>query len=163
MPDKKKIVLIDDEADLCLLVKDNLEATGEFEVVTTINPKEAEDICRREKPDAVLVDNIMPGRRGSEIAKALKQDEELKNIPIVMVSGKGEMVYSKKKKQFQWLPNNPLTKDRGQIVESKDPEALSKGYGVDDYVSKPFATETLVEVINNVIAIARKRAEESQE
>ena len=157
----KKVLVIDDEADLCTLIKENLEATGQYSVVTSTNPLEAESLCQKEKPDLLLLDNIMPTRKGTEVAKALKNNPATKGIPIVMISGKGEMVYSKKKGQFQWMPNNPAAKDRGQITEGKDPEILSKAYGVDDYISKPFTTEILVQVIGDVIAKSEKAKEES--
>ena len=160
MAGQKKILVIDDEADLCTLIKENLETTGQFAVVTSTNPLEAESLCQKEKPDLLLLDNIMPARKGSEIAKALKSDSATKGIPIVMISGKGEMVYSKRKGQFQWMPNNPATKDRGQVAEGKNSEVLSKAYGVDDYISKPFTTEILVEVITDVIAKREKAKEE---
>ena len=160
MADKKKILVIDDEADLCILIKENLEGTGQYVVVTSTNPLEAESLCKREKPDLVLLDNIMPTRKGSEIVKVLKNDSGLKSIPIVMISGKGEMVYSKKKGQFLWQPNSPAAKGRGGVVEGKNPEILSKAYGVDDYISKPFTTEILVQVIGDVIAKSVKAQEE---
>lgn len=162
MPEKIKIVMIDDEADLCLLVKGNLEDTKEFEVVTVSDPTQAEAVCVKEKPHIILLDNVMPQKKGAEIAKILKKNEATKAIPIIMVSGKGEMVYSKKKNTFQWLPNNPMAQGRGQIAEGKDPEALSRAYGVEDYVSKPFMTDLLIQVIKEVLERTREaRGEEA--
>lgn len=151
MGDKIKIVMIDDEADLCLLVKSNLEDTGEYTVATSTNPETAESFIKQEAPNLLLLDNVMPKRKGGDIVKALKKDPELKRLPIIMVSGKGEMVFDKKKQEFKWMPNNPLTKDRGTLPDVKGAEALSQAYGVDDYVSKPFATELLIEVIKDVL------------
>ncbi len=162
MSEKKKIVMIDDEQELCFMVKGNLEDTGAFVVVTTSNALEAETLVQREKPDIVLLDVVMPGRRGNEIAISLRKNPETKNIPIVMVSGKGEMIYNKKKDEFKWQPNNPMTKGRGNLPEAKGADALSEAYGVDDYVSKPFTTELLVEVINGVFE-KRKKAKQKAE
>ncbi|MFH1360787.1 MAG: response regulator [Candidatus Omnitrophota bacterium] len=163
MSEKKKIVMIDDEPDLCLLVKGNLEETGEFNVVTHSDPLTAEALIQQEKPDLVLLDNVMKGKKGSEIAQALKKKDETKEIAIIMVSGKGEMVYSRKRDQFQWLPNNPMAQSRGEIVEGKDPQVLSTAYGVDDYVSKPFTTDLLIEVINDVLKKKQKQKEKETE
>src|SRR3989344_683866 len=102
MAEKIKIVMIDDEMDLCMLVKANLESNGNYEVAVTSNPQDAENFVRAQKPDIILLDNVMPVRKGSEIAASLKKSPDTKNIPIVVVSGKGEMVYNKKKNQFQW-------------------------------------------------------------
>ena len=120
MPKKIKVVMIDDEADLCLLVKSNLEDTGEYDVVTTSKPQEAKKICQKEKPDIIVLDNIMPTVKGSQIVKDLHGDPALKDTPVIMISGKGEMVYTKQKDQFQWRPDNPLARERGKVAEGKD-------------------------------------------
>ncbi len=151
MSGKKKVVMIDDEEDLCFVVKSNLEDNGEFEVVTTSNPNEAEDVIRREKPDVVLLDVVMPERPGQEIVAALRNDKELKKTPIIMVSGKGEMIFDKKKNEFKWLPNNPAAQNRPDLPDAKGAEALAEAYNADDYISKPFNTELLVQVINELL------------
>ena len=163
MSDKKKIIMIDDELDLCLLVKGNLEDTGEFEVLTTSDAPNAAALCQKEMPDLVLVDNVMPAKKGSEIVKELRKNAATKGIPIIMVSGKGEMIFSKKKGQFQWQPNNPVAQNRGEVVEGKDPEVLAKAYGVDDYISKPFTTELLLQVIKDVLERINKQKAETEE
>ena len=159
---KCKILMIDDEPDLCLLVKGNLEETGEFEVTTSTDPLQTEALCQSQAPDLILIDNVMPQRKGSDIVKALKKENSTKNIPVIMISGKGEMVFIKKK-GFQWQPNNPATRDRGEIVEGKDAEMLAQAYGVDDYISKPFTTELLIQVVKDVLEKARKKRERAEE
>ena len=162
MADKTKIVMIDDEEDLCLMVKANLEDMGEFEVATTTKPLEAENFVNQEKPDLILLDVVMPERQGSEVVEALKKNPETQGIPIIMVSGKGEMVYNRKKDDFKWMPNSKVVQCRGDIPDVKGAEALSGAYGVDDYVSKPFTTDLLVEVINEVLS-RYKKEEDSDE
>ncbi len=157
MSEKTKILVVDDEADFCLLVQDNLEDTEEFEVVTCTEPSRTEEVLRAEKPDLLLLDNVMPERKGSQIAKTLKANPEFKDLPIVMVSGRGEMVYFKRNDQFRWLPNTPLVQERGDIPDAKGVEALAEAYGVDDYVSKPFTTDILVEVIHEVLGKKNKK------
>ena len=163
MSDKIKIVMVDDETDLCLLVKSNLEETGEFEVVTISEPSAAEAVCRKEKPDLILLDNVMPKRMGSDVAKAIRSDADMKDTPIIMVSGKGEMVYNKKKHEFQWQPNNPMVKERGTLPDVKGAEELAKAYGANDYIAKPFTHQILVEVLNEVIAKAQKKKAAQEE
>jgi len=152
MPETIKVVMVDDESDLCFVVKSNLEEKGGYEVVTTSDPNEAEDVIRREQPNIVLLDVVMPQRGGQDIVTSLKKQDDLKKIPIVMVSGKGEMVFDKKKGEFKWMPNNPAAKDRGELPDAKGAEALAEAYGVDDYISKPFTTDLLVQVIGEVLA-----------
>jgi DNA-binding response OmpR family regulator len=163
MAEKTKILMIDDEQDLCFIVKANLEDTGNFAVVTTSNPLEAEDLIKRERPDLIMLDVVMPKRKGSDIVLSLKKDPDLKKIPIILVSGKGEMIYNKKKDEFKWMPNNPMVKDRGALPEAKGAEALAQAYGVDDYIAKPFTTDLLVEIVNETLAKSKKTAPPAQE
>ncbi len=163
MADPVKIVMIDDEQDLCALVKANLEETGEYQVVTSTDPLAAEELIRTEKPDLVLLDNVMPQKKGQEIAGRLKQEPETQNIPIIVISGKGEMVYNRKKDQFQWLPGNPMAKERGEIIDERNPERAAKAYGVEDYISKPFTTDILITVIRDVMKKARKKQGQEEE
>ncbi len=151
-----KVMMVDDEADFCTVLKENLESTGGFEVVFTTNPLEAEDLARRECPQVILLDNVMPQRKGADIVRALKAMEETRRIPVIMVSGRGEMVYNKKADSFKWLPNTSLVKNRGEIPESKNPEALASVYGVVEYVSKPVATDVLIDVIKEVVSKNQK-------
>jgi len=162
MSEKKKIVMIDDEEDLCFFVKSNLEHTQDYEVATTSNAEEAEDFCRKENPNIILIDNVMPGKSGVEIAKSIRGHEDTKDIPIIMISGKGEIVYSKKKGDFKWQPQATKGKETEDISDEKDAESLSRAYGVDDYIEKPFTTEILVQVINEVLEKKRKESEKEE-
>src|SRR3990167_4176080 len=152
MDEKKKVLVIDDDQGACLLVKHTLESTGEFDVATSSDIETAENLCIRERPDLLLLDNIFPGnKKGSDLVKILKAKDDTKGLPVIILSGKGEMIYSAKKQKFDWLPNNPVARSRGEIVDGKDPVVLAKAYGVDDYISKPFTSEILLEVVRDVL------------
>jgi CheY-like chemotaxis protein len=143
-----KLLVVDDEEDLCSLIKVNLESTGRFKVVTTTNPLDAEKLCQAIEPDLIILDVVMPQRKGSFIAESLKRNPSTQNIPIIIMSGFGEMNYCAKQKKWKWLPNNPIA-----IAQSKDmphdkiPRIAADTYGVDDYISKPFTTDELISVI----------------
>lgn len=156
MEKKFKLVMIDDEADLCTLVKKNLEDTGEFDVVTSSNPLDAEKVIRREKPDLVMLDMVMPQRRGDDVLVGIKKDAALKNIPIILVSGRGEMVFNKEKNAFKWMPNNPLAREQGEMPNVRGTDGLRKAYDVEDYVSKPFETAILAKIIKEILSRRRK-------
>ena len=81
-----KVLLIDDEADFCELLKANLEEAGEFEVLTTVNPQEGLQLARREHPDIILLDILMPGMDGGIVAETLKRDSSTSNIPIIFLT-----------------------------------------------------------------------------
>lgn len=163
MAEKKKVVVIDDEEDLCFLVKENLEATGEFEVIAVTDPLTAETVCKQHKPALVLLDVVMPTRKGSDVAKALKKDPLTKSIPIIIMSGLGEMVYFKDKAKWDWLPNRPIVRQRGEVIDEKVPRRAAEAYGVDAYISKPFATPDLVETINYLLLPASEKDPDAYE
>ncbi|MCX5708245.1 MAG: response regulator [Candidatus Omnitrophica bacterium] len=79
---KKKILIVDDEASFGKLVKMNLEDTGEYEVRAESKGAQAIPAAREFKPDFILLDIVMPDMDGGEVAQQLKEDKDLKNIPI---------------------------------------------------------------------------------
>ncbi|MCK5268078.1 MAG: response regulator [Spirochaetes bacterium] len=163
MSDKIKIAMIDDEEDLCLMVKANLEDMEGYEMVFSCHPEDAERFVKQEQPDVVLLDVVMPERKGTDVVMGIKQDPDMRHIPIIMVSGKGEMVYNNKNDEFRWMPNTQLVQDRGDIPDAKGSEALAEAYGVNDYISKPFTTDLLIEVIQEVLKRSKKRKDPDQE
>ena len=160
MAEKKKIVMIDDEPDLCLLVKDNLEGTGEFDIITVTDPQDALELCRREKPNLILLDIVMPKIKGTDLVKAIRGVVEIKKTPIVIISGLGEIVYFRKKGTWRWLPNRPVVLNRGEVIHEKDLEKAAAAYKVEGYITKPFTTEGLLEVIRDVLKRSEAVVEE---
>ncbi len=148
---KKKVLVIDDEEDLCLLIKENLEASGQFEVYTNCDPVKAEELCATVSPDVILLDVVMPNRKGGEVAQAVRGNPATHKIPIVIMSGLGEMVYMKKRDEWKWLPNRPIVQERGDVIKEHNPEKAAEAYGVEDYITKPFVTKTLIEVLKGAI------------
>ena len=82
----KKIILIDDEKDFCFFTKGNLEATGNFTVDVCFDSSEAIGLINKLSPDLILLDILMPGISGPDIARILKDDPKTKNIPIVFLT-----------------------------------------------------------------------------
>ncbi len=111
----------------------------------------------------VLLDNVMPGKKGSDIAGELREDPATGDFPVIMVSGKGEFIYSFRRDQFQWKPNRPIVKDRGEIPEGHNVHELAQAFGTDDYISKPFSTAILIEVIRDVVKRHRKKKQHQEE
>jgi CheY-like chemotaxis protein len=96
--DKKRILIIDDEADFCTLAKKNIERTGEFEVFIALNGEEGIRLVREIKPDLVLLDIVMPEVDGADVASAIKADDSIKDTPIVFLTGiirEGESGFTK--------------------------------------------------------------------
>ncbi|MFH1436872.1 MAG: response regulator [Pseudomonadota bacterium] len=83
--DKKKIMVVDDEEDQLDFYSMVLEDSG-YEVITAKNGKEALDAARREKPDLVVLDLMMPNQTGTDFYRKLSREKELKDTPIIVVS-----------------------------------------------------------------------------
>lgn len=83
--EKKKILLVDDVRLFLNLEETFFRRTG-CQIFTAQNGEEALQIVKREKPHLVLLDLLMPGMSGEEVCKRIKQDPELKNTIVIMVS-----------------------------------------------------------------------------
>ena len=83
----RKIALIEDDADLFQLVKYNLEKEG-FSVVGANTGRGVIDLFRREKPDLILLDIMLPDSDGLEICKSIRQNPELVHIPVIFLTAR---------------------------------------------------------------------------
>ena len=118
----KKILIIEDETDVREVVEYNLVREG-YRVSCTGNGERGLQMARKEAPDLVLLDLMLPGLDGIEICRRLKGDSITGDIPIVMVTAKGE---------------------ESDIV-------LGLGVGADDYVTKPFSPRELIARVKAVL------------
>lgn len=91
----KKILIIDDETDLLMVVQARLEANG-FIVITSIDGEKGLEKAKKEKPDLIILDLIMPKINGEEVCKRLKKCPETKNIPIIALTASGHPDSEKK-------------------------------------------------------------------
>jgi len=83
---KAKILIIDDEEDICNFSKSILEKTKKFEVLVSTSPTIGINLARANKPDLIVLDVFMPEMDGSRVAELLLEDEATKNIPIVFLT-----------------------------------------------------------------------------
>jgi DNA-binding response OmpR family regulator len=123
MPDKKKILCIEDEREMIDLMRLILERKG-FEFVGAEGGQEGLDLIREEMPDLVLLDLMMPGVDGWEVYRQLKADDDLKGIPVIVVTAKAQSI----------------DKVLGLHIAR-----------VEDYITKPFGPQDLLESINRVL------------
>ena len=119
---KERILVVDDEEDILELVRFNLAKEG-YQVICATTGEKAVEITRSELPDLVVLDLMLPGMDGLEVAKFLKNDPDTQNIPIVMLTAKGE---------------------ESDIVTGLE-------LGADDYVTKPFSPRILVARVKAVL------------
>jgi len=127
---KEHILIVDDEEDILELVRFNLSKEG-YQVICAATGEKAVEIARSELPDLVVLDLMLPGvldlmlpgMDGLEVAKFLKNDPETQNIPIIMLTAKGE---------------------ESDVVTGLE-------LGADDYVTKPFSPRILMARVKAVL------------
>jgi len=83
----KKILIIDDEKNICDLVKKGLEKMGDFNVSTATNGKDGIQEAKRVTPALIILDIRMPGIDGIEVLRRLKSDDSTMAIPVIMLTG----------------------------------------------------------------------------
>jgi len=125
---KEQILVVDDEEDILELVRFNLLKEG-YQVICAATGEKAVEIARSELPDLIMLDLMLPGMDGLEVAKFLKNDPETQNIPIIMLTAKGE---------------------ESDVVTGLE-------LGADDYVTKPFSPRILMARVK--AALRRKLTE----
>ena len=118
-----KILIAEDEPDIRDLVAFTLRFAG-YEVVAANNGEEAVQMASREFPDLILMDVRMPRMTGYDACRVMKADPELKDIPIVFLSAKG------------------------QESEIK----IGMDAGAEDYLLKPFAPDQLTDRVRAILA-----------
>ncbi len=119
---RKKILLVDD-SDTVLLMERMILSRGQYEMVTANDGQQCVEKAVAEKPDLILMDVIMPRMDGFEACRRLRAGPETRDIPIIMVTTRGEM------------------------------KSVQTGYesGCNDYVTKPINGLELLEKIRNCL------------
>ncbi|MFA5337246.1 MAG: response regulator [Candidatus Omnitrophota bacterium] len=97
---KVKILIIDDEENFCKLVKMNLELDKDFIVEIAIDGKKGIDLAKKFKPDAIILDIMMPKMSGFEVLGKLKKDSKTIAIPVIMLSAKEDIDFQFKAAQL---------------------------------------------------------------
>jgi DNA-binding response OmpR family regulator len=83
------VLVIDDEQSIRMLCRVNLAASG-MEVLEAANGDEGLELARSERPDLVLLDVMMPGRDGWTVARALADDPETREVPIIFLTARAD-------------------------------------------------------------------------
>lgn len=87
---RQKRVLLVDDSRTTLLMEKMILAGGGYEICTALNGEEAIETAAREHPDLILLDVVMPKRDGISACAALRGQEATRNVPIIMVTTRGE-------------------------------------------------------------------------
>lgn len=88
---RPRVLIVEDEPNILLSLEFLLQREG-YETTTAADGEEGLALVRQVRPDAVLLDIMLPRRNGYEVCQAIKADPELRAIPVIMVSAKGQEV-----------------------------------------------------------------------
>ncbi|MBU1999126.1 MAG: response regulator [Candidatus Omnitrophica bacterium] len=119
---KKKILIVDDEEDILSMIKMRLEANN-YEVITACDGNSGFDMARTENVNLIILDLTLPGMDGYQVCRLLKFDEKFKDIPIIMLTARGQQ------EDKQW----------GLKVK------------VDFYMTKPFEAKELLAKVKELL------------
>ena len=118
----KKILVIEDEVEINELVCSRLMMNG-FEVISAQDGLEGLDMARKEKPDLIILDVMMPKLNGYQVCRMLKFDDKYKSIPIIFLTARSQQ-YDKE---------------------------VGKEVSADSYIAKPFDGEVLLKEVKRLL------------
>ena len=130
---KETILIVDDEEDIIELIKYNLKNEG-YNILTAITGEEAIKISKQARPDLMVLDLMLPGIDGLEVTRYLRNNGETKDMPIVMLTAKGE---------------------ESDVVTGLE-------LGANDYISKPFSPRELTARIRAILRRRQQKVIESK-
>jgi len=120
---KGKVLVVDDEVNITQILEFSIGSEG-FEVITAQNGEEAIEKARREQPDLIILDIMMPKIDGYEACRILKANPLTKAIPVVLLTAKGRDIDKR----------------------------LGLEVGATDYIVKPFSPNKLIERIHQLLS-----------
>ena len=116
------VLVIDDSPTILKVVQLVLTKAG-FTVFTAADGDEGVEVAKKKKPDLILLDFVMPKMNGYQVCRALHEEEALSDVPVVLMSAKGDQVG----------------------------ERFVKVMGIVDYITKPFSPEAITGVVQHTI------------
>jgi len=122
-----KILIVDDEPDIVTALGIRMKSAG-FEVITAADGMEGLDAARKQNPDLILLDIMLPKLDGYKVCRILKFDENYRHIPILMITAKV----------------TDINKKMGEEV------------GADAYITKPFNSDELMAKIKEILEKCKK-------
>lgn len=120
-----RVLVIDDEADVLLLCRVNLEFEG-HEVIEAADGERGFELARDTRPDLVVLDVMLPARDGLSVLDSLQKDPATRDIPVILLTARAR----------------------------EEDQVRGWERGADEYVAKPFSPVALTEAVNRVAAMS---------
>ena len=118
----KKILIVDDEADIIEILQFVLESNG-YECITASDGEMGLNLAREANPDLIILDVMMPKINGYKISRLLKYDNKYKDIPILMITARSQ----------------------------EEDKVIGEETGADEYITKPFNVDYVLEKVKSYL------------
>lgn len=122
--ENKKVLVVDDEMHIVHVVAIKLRSNG-FEVITASNGEEAYGLACSEKPDIIVTDLQMPLLNGLDLVDKIRQNEQTKSVPVILLTGRSFSIDNEKREQLR----------------------------ISECIGKPFSPRELLEKIRNILSL----------
>ncbi len=120
----KKILIVDDDPDVRLFSQAVMEENG-YNPVMAENGKEGEEMIRKDPPDLIILDVLMPKESGIRLYRNMKTSKKFKNIPIVILSGIAEKSFLRSQKVLTEFGGDPVPNPEAYLEKPVDGEKLA--------------------------------------
>lgn len=122
---RKKVLVVDDDAEIVELISDILAREGNYDVRTASSGYEAGMVTQQFHPDLILLDYMLPDVNGNVVCQTIRKNPEFENTAIIIVSG---------------------------VIKQEEIDQLLRS-GAEDYIKKPFTISELTEKVNNALQV----------
>ena len=119
----KKVLVVDDELDMRIFVTTLLETSG-YKPLSAVDGKEGLEIARQKKPKLVILDVMMPNESGINLYRELKNDPELKNIPVIMLSALSKKTFFHSQRVLDEYKGEKVPEPEAYIEKPPEPDEL---------------------------------------
>ena len=119
----KKVLVVDDELDMRTFITTLLE-TENFKPLSAVDGKEGLEIARKQKPALIILDVMMPKESGITLYRELKNDPELKDIPVIMLSALSKKTFFHSQKVLDEYKDEKIPEPAAYIEKPPEPEEL---------------------------------------
>lgn len=138
-----KILVVDDEPDSVSFLESVLEENG-YACISANDGVEGLKLAKKEKPDLILLDLIMPKKSGITMFQELKKDPELGGIPVIVVSGVSMITGV----DFRNFVIKQLDKDESEVISTT---GETRYISPNDFVEKPIKPDELIEKVRKIL------------
>jgi len=120
----KKVLIVDDDVDVRTFVSSVVENSG-YTPIIALNGEEAMDKIRKEKPDAITLDILMPKESGIKMYREIKTTPEFSNIPVIVLSGIAQRTFIRSQKALTEVEGQDIPEPEVYLEKPVEPEELA--------------------------------------